>query len=364
MPMQKLSNVAVALAIALAASAASGQTAPAPDPTPAAGGGAKPTLYLIGDSTVNNHSGGGLGYGDPLAKLFDPAKITVKNTAIAGRSARSFYSEGRWDGPNGIKTLLQPGDFVLMEMGTNDGPGNLQQIATLTNGRPDLAGLGDETTQGPNSSPQHTMETVHTFGWYMRLYVTDTKAKGATPVMLTMIPHNAWTGQAGRGRAGAATVPATATAPATAATTNTGPTEPPKLRRAEVNTFVKWSRQIATSENIFFIDQNQIVATRLEKETQAEVTAKYFTPPGDGTHTNPAGAQLNAECVIMGIRALKDLKLNGYLTEEAKKLDPTDEKNVRKINPPPSLNSRQNRTRSVSEAHLALEQMAGASRRR
>jgi rhamnogalacturonan acetylesterase len=294
----------------------------------------KPTLYLIGDSTVNNHSNGGLGYGDPLAKLFDPAKITVKNTAIAGRSARSFYSEGRWDGPTGIKNLLKPGDFVLMEMGTNDGPGSIQQIATLTNGRPDLAGLGDETTQGPNSSPQHTMETVHTFGWYMTKYVVETKAKGATPVMLTMIPHNAWTNQPGRGRAGAATTQATATAPATAAT---APAEPPKLRRAEVNTFVKWSRQIADNENIFFIDQNQIVATRLEKETPAEVTTKYFTlagnPPTDATHTSPAGAQLNAECVVMGIRALKDLKLNDYLTEDAKKLDPTEEKNVRTIQP-------------------------------
>ena len=77
-----------------------------------------------------------------------------------------------------------------MEMGTNDGPGNAQQITSSTNGRPELAGLGDETTEGPDSSAAHKMETVHTFGWYMTKYVKETKEKGATPVMLTMIPHN------------------------------------------------------------------------------------------------------------------------------------------------------------------------------
>jgi lysophospholipase L1-like esterase len=308
---------ATTLLLTFSAALALAQTTPTADPAPA-----KPTLYLIGDSTVNNHASGGLGYGDPLIKLFDPAKITVKNTAIAGRSARSFFSEGRWDGPTGIKTLLKPGDFVLMEMGTNDGPGNNDQIANAnTKGRPELAGLGDETTTGISSAGKE--ETVHTFGWYMTKYVKETREKGATPVMLTMIPHNAWTGQPGRGRAGAATTPAT----------SSGPAEPPKLRRAEVNSFVKWSREIADRENIFFIDENQIVATRLEKETPAEVTQKYFTPPGDNTHTNPAGAALNAECVVAGIRALPDLRLNDYLSEEAKKIAATEEKNVRKIQP-------------------------------
>ena len=253
---------------------------------PAPATDALPTLYLIGDSTVNNTANGALGWGAPFIKLFDPAKITVKNTAIAGRSARSFYSEGRWDGPNGIKTLLKPGDYVLMEMGHNDG-GNIAGGAAAK-GRPDLPGLGDETATGLSSAGKD--ETVHTYGWYMKLYVTDTKAKGATPVMLTMIPHNRWNGA--------------------------------KMVRNEVNSYVKWSKQIAESENLFFIDVNQISATRLEKETQAAVTSKYYTPPGDGTHTNPAGAQLNAESVVMGIRALKDLKLNDYLTDEAKKLDP------------------------------------------
>jgi hypothetical protein len=55
---------------------------------------------------------------------------------------------------------------------------------------------------------------------------------------------------------------------------------------------------------------------------------KYFTPPGDRTHTNPAGAQFNAESVVMGIRALKDSPLNQYLTDDAKKLDPADTNDI------------------------------------
>src|SRR4029079_17708911 len=111
-------------------------------------------------------------------------------SAIAGRSARSFYSEGRW---TTVKNGLKPGDFLLMQFGTNDGPGNETQITNSTNGRPELAGIGEETTTGPDSSPQHKVETVHTYVWYMKLYLADPKAKGATPIMLTMVPQNRWT---------------------------------------------------------------------------------------------------------------------------------------------------------------------------
>jgi oligogalacturonide lyase len=44
----------------------------------------------------------------------------------------------------------------------------------------------------------------------------------------------------------------------------------------------------------------------------ADIKAKYFTP-ADDTHTSPAGAELNAACVVEGLRELTDCKLKDYL---------------------------------------------------
>lgn len=76
-----------------------------------------PTLFLIGDSTVNNGAKGLQGWGTPFVKLFGPAKITVLNRARGGRSSRTFLTEGLWDQ---VAAQLKPGDYVLMRFGHND----------------------------------------------------------------------------------------------------------------------------------------------------------------------------------------------------------------------------------------------------
>src|SRR5579872_4493371 len=93
-----------------------------------------PTLFIIGDSTVNNHSNGLLGWGDPISAYFDPARIHVVNRARGGRSSRTYQSEGLWDQ---VAALLKPGDFVLIQFGHNDG-GSLVQNRT----RASLHGVG------------------------------------------------------------------------------------------------------------------------------------------------------------------------------------------------------------------------------
>src|SRR5437879_5404859 len=59
------------------------------------------TLWLIGDSTVRNGSGTGSngqwGWGDKLTPFFDPAKLSVVNKALGGRSSRTYITEGHWD---------------------------------------------------------------------------------------------------------------------------------------------------------------------------------------------------------------------------------------------------------------------------
>src|SRR5215207_3042059 len=77
----------------------------------------KPTLFLVGDSTVRNGTRGQVGWGTPIGRMFDPEKINVKNRALGGRSSRSYLREGLWE-----KVLLElkGGDFVIIQFGHND----------------------------------------------------------------------------------------------------------------------------------------------------------------------------------------------------------------------------------------------------
>ena len=80
---------------------------------------ALPTFHIVGDSTVR--SGGvrpGLwGWGERIQPFFDTNKINVVNHAIGGRSARTYFTEGRWQK---VAAALKPGDFVIIQFGHND----------------------------------------------------------------------------------------------------------------------------------------------------------------------------------------------------------------------------------------------------
>jgi lysophospholipase L1-like esterase len=229
---------------------------------------ALPTLYIIGDSTVNNSAKGQLGWGKPIEKLFDPAKVHVVNKARGGRSSRSYYAEGLWDQ---VAAELKPGDFVLMQFGHNDG-GSPQNDPK---GRASLKGTGDETQEVTDAKTGKT-ERVHTYGWYLRKYCTDAKAKGATPIVCSPIPRNIWQDEHTVVR-------------------NSGD-------------YGKWAAEAAKQTGAQFIDLNEIVARHYDQLGQEKVKSEFFGPT-DHTHTTPAGAELNAECVVEGIRGLKDCPL-------------------------------------------------------
>lgn len=58
------------------------------------------------------------GWGHYLQYSFATTVAVVSNKAIAGRSARSYTREGRFDTVIG---LVQSGDWVIIEFGHNDG---------------------------------------------------------------------------------------------------------------------------------------------------------------------------------------------------------------------------------------------------
>jgi len=236
---------------------------------------ALPSLFLIGDSTVRNGRGDGAGgqwgWGDYLGAWFDPQKINVVNRAVGGTSSRSFLTTGYWDRVLG---MLKKGDFVIMQFGHNDG-------GSPTNpppGRASLKGVGDETVAALDPATGKT-EVAHTFGWYLRKYVEDTRAKGATPIICSLIPRKTWKDN--------------------------------KIVRNK-DTFAGWAEQVAHEEKVPFVDLNEIIAMKYDA-LGAEKVEPLFADPH--THTSEAGAQLNAQSVVEGLNALPDDPLAPYLIE-------------------------------------------------
>ncbi len=237
-----------------------------------------PTLFVVGDSTLNSNAPM-RGWGQELAQFFDLSKINVVNRAIGGRSSRTFQNEGRWDR---VLAELKMGDFVIIQFGHND-VGKYDDPAAKE--RPSLHGDGDETIEVAKLNG--TKETLHTFGWYMRKYGNDAKAKGATVIFCSMVPHKDW--------------------------------QDGKIVRKESETFVKWTANAAKASGAAFIDLNEIVALEFEKLGAENVEALFADKR---THSTPAGALLNAQMVVAGIRSLKKPNLDKYLSSSGRSVKP------------------------------------------
>src|SRR5829696_5904712 len=137
----------------------------------------KPVFYIIGDSTVHNGDGSGRngqwGWGSFMADYFDTTKISVQNLALGGRSSRTYITEGHWDK---ILATLKKGDYVIMQFGHNDA-GPLDDTARA---RGTIKGIGEESKEVYNPIMKK-QEVVYTYGYYMRKFIKDTKAKGVIP---------------------------------------------------------------------------------------------------------------------------------------------------------------------------------------
>ncbi len=75
-----------------------------------------PTIYLIGDSTVEDNQPPFRGWGWALPEFCAPG-VTVRNHAMSGRSSRSFLAEGRF-AP--VREGMRPGDLLFVQFGHND----------------------------------------------------------------------------------------------------------------------------------------------------------------------------------------------------------------------------------------------------
>lgn len=113
----------------------------------------KTKIVLVGDSTVTDNAGWGLGF-----KQFLTADTECINTSRGGRSSQSFITEGRW-----TNALALKGDYYLIQFGHNNEPGK------------------------PGRSTD-----MPTFIANMKQYVDDARAIGAKPILVTPLTRRQW----------------------------------------------------------------------------------------------------------------------------------------------------------------------------
>ena len=239
--------------------------------------GALPTFHIVGDSTVKSGGTGvGLwGWGERIKPFFDTNKINVVNHAIGGRSARTYFNEGRWQK---VADVIKPGDFVIIQFGHND-QGRIGD--PVMKGRPDGKGIGDETVE--DTKPDGTKELVHTFGWYMAKFTTDAQAKKAAVILVSPIPHKQhW-----------------------------------ETDRDFTN-IAQWDSEVAKAHGALYFDLTMVITDAYKKIGEEKVET-FFADKG--THTTDSGAQFNAACVIAGLKSLPGDPLEKFFSEKGEAIE-------------------------------------------
>ena len=238
--------------------------------------GKNPVLFLVGNSTMRtgtkgNGDNGQWGWGFYEHKYFDVNKITVENQALGGTSSRTFYNQ-LW--PD-VKKGIQPGDYVVIELGHNDnGPFDSGRCRATIRGISPSDSIVVTLKEGPNKGKT---ETVWSYGEYMRKFVRETRALGAHPILMSLTPRKQAPSEGGLWQA---------------------------VRVAD--TFGGWARQIAEELDVPFIDLNEISASKYDQMSSWKVNYHFYL---DNIHTSKFGAELNARSAAEGILQSKHPEL-------------------------------------------------------
>jgi lysophospholipase L1-like esterase len=241
---------------------------------------ALPTLFIAGDSTAatgpltardNNPI---RGWAALLVDYFDTSKVNLVNRGIGGARFNSYLAPGPNGAPSPWDALLaavKPGDFVVIEFGHNSGP---------------LPGTGEETKEIAGRGG--AVSTVHTHGWYLRKMINDVKARKATPIASTLTLRDVWTN---------------------------GKVERLKEQSPGLGGMSDWTRQVAAQEKVPLVDHANIIGDIYDRLGQTEGDALFAD---HHLHTNTAGAIINCEAFIAGLKALPSMPLVEDLNEKGK----------------------------------------------
>ncbi|MGO4892011.1 rhamnogalacturonan acetylesterase [Flavobacterium sp. W21_SRS_FM6] len=218
-----------------------------------------PSIFMVGDSTVRNGAGDGAngewGWGDFIKEHISDKQFNLVNRAIGGLSSRTFVTGGHWQR---ALNMMKPGDYVLIQFGHNDNaPLNDDKRARGT-----IKGLGFEF-EVINNLVTGDVETVHSYGWYLRKMIGEARALGITPIICSPVPRKIFQDDA------------------------------PRIDRA-VNSYPQWAQQVARQSGTLFIDLHSLIAQQYDVLGQANVAPLFADKH---THTSEAGAKLTAATV-------------------------------------------------------------------
>ncbi|MBW6497164.1 MAG: rhamnogalacturonan acetylesterase [Bacteroidales bacterium] len=233
------------------------------------------TLWMIGDSTMTDYANYGedymkerypqTGWGQALPEflvpdslktvgIFGVDSIILQNKARGGRSSRSFFEEGRW---REICGQLKPGDFVIIQFGHNDA----------------------------SESKGERYVSLPGYKEFLRLYVNQSREKGAVPILITSVCRNY-------------------------------PWENEVLGNSHGD-YPQAMREVAKEMNVHLVDLTELSANHFTEKGRDYVTENYFMnlPPrkfeaypeglSDNTHFQPEGALEVARLVFEGLKGLK-----------------------------------------------------------
>ena len=190
---------------------------------------AVPTIFIAGDSTVGDpRRGPGGNWSTQLSQFFKP-EIVVCNSAEGGETTKSFITGYRFDK---VLSQMKPGDFFLIQFGHNDSKAQW---------------------------PQSYTEPGTTFDAYLRVFIAETRKRGATPVLVT-----------------------------------------PMERRANGDTVGRWARamrEVGAQEKVAVIDQ-----WSASKELWTALGSDVNRAFSDQTHLSGYGGYLLSKLMIAGIR--------------------------------------------------------------
>ncbi len=219
------------------------------------------TLFILGDSTVTDQGGWpGSSWGQMAPRWFKP-EVAVANHAESGETLRGFLKERRWDK---VLDSIRPGDYVLIEFGTNDsknrGPQNIYP--------------------GQDFSETYA-EAGTTYKDLLKRFAADAQKRGAFPIIVS-----------------------------------------PSARRQDVKkptslgAYAVAAMEVAREIGVTGIDLNSM-GVELNVALGADA-AKQF---GDQTHHVEYGSYLQSKCIVLGIKQA-NLPLAKFIVDDCGTFDP------------------------------------------